>query len=170
MAPRDDRIPEDLPGEVPGRAATAGPSSSDRTFSYDDILEKESDHLLRYMLVGDIDPWMFHQTNLRAYDGTHTLLTDVVDRTLDKHEALFDLPVSTLAMGELGTELQMRTERHDSGVTGTIVPGRSITLTVARDATIAVTGLETSDASSYGGQAIAHVRVTAGTPITLPLP
>jgi hypothetical protein len=55
-------------------------------------------------------------------------------------------------------------------VTGIIVPGRSITLTVDRDATVPVTGLRAAGAVPYGGQLIANVRVAAGTPVTLPLP
>ena len=122
------------------------------------------------MLVGDIDPWMFHQSNLRAYDGVHTLLLDLLDRTLLKYDAIYNLPVVTLAMDDLGAQVAARTDLHGSGVTGTIVPGKSITLTVDRDATVPVTGLQAAGSEQYGGQAIAHVRVTAGTSVTIPLP
>ena len=33
------------------------------------------------MLMGDMDPQMFHQSNLHAYDGTHSLLGDLYDAT-----------------------------------------------------------------------------------------
>src|SRR5206468_2897952 len=50
--------------------------------NYEQILDRESQALLSYLLKGDIDPLMFHQPNLRAYDGTHTLLGDLLDATL----------------------------------------------------------------------------------------
>ncbi|HEX4932165.1 MAG TPA: hypothetical protein VFV33_03245, partial [Gemmatimonadaceae bacterium] len=37
-----------------------------RDLTYAELLDKESDVLLQYMLRGEIDPWMFHQANLRA--------------------------------------------------------------------------------------------------------
>jgi hypothetical protein len=141
----------------------------DRAPTYEQIIDRESDQLLRYMLMGDIDPWMFHQSNLRAYDGSHTLLTDLLDRTLQKYDSIYNLPVVTLAMDELGAQVAARTELHGSGVTGTIVPGESITLSVERDATVPVTGLRAAGGEEVGGQAIAHLRVAAGTPVTMPL-
>lgn len=141
----------------------------DRAYGYQQILEHESDRLLGYMLLGDLDPWMFHQSNLRAYDGSHTLLLDLLDRVLEKYDAIYDLPVACLAMEDLGALVAARTELFESGVRGTIVPGESITLEVARDATVPVTGLRTPGAEEYGGQVIAQVRVTAGRPVTIPL-
>jgi hypothetical protein len=138
--------------------------------SYEQILAKESDHLLNYMLMGEIDPWMFHQSNLRAYDGSHTLLLDLLDRILQKYEAIYNLPVVTLTMDDLGVQVAARTELYESGVTGIIVPGESITLTVNRAATVPVTGLQVAGAEQYGGQAIAHVRVAAGRSVTIALP
>ncbi|MDP9440300.1 MAG: hypothetical protein M3P49_16440 [Actinomycetota bacterium] len=55
-----------------------------QNLSYEEVLDKESDVLLSYLLKGDIDPWMFHQANLRAYDGERTLLGDLLDRTLQQ--------------------------------------------------------------------------------------
>jgi hypothetical protein len=88
---------------------------------------------------------------------------------LEKYDAVYDLPVACLAMDDLGALVAARTELSGSGVSGTIVPGESITLEVERDATVPVTGLRAPGAEDYGGQAIAHVRVTAGRPVTVPL-
>ncbi|HEU5059038.1 MAG TPA: hypothetical protein VFU21_21040, partial [Kofleriaceae bacterium] len=37
--------------------------------TYSQVLQQTSNDLLHYLLRGDADPWMFHQANLRAYDG-----------------------------------------------------------------------------------------------------
>src|SRR5262249_14995546 len=58
-----------------------------RDLSFEEILDVESEALLRYMLRFDMDPWMFHQANLRAYDGTRTLLTALLDAALAKFSA-----------------------------------------------------------------------------------
>jgi hypothetical protein len=50
------------------------------------------------------------------------------------------------------------------------VLSKSITLVVERDATVPVTGLRVAGAELEGGQAVAHVRVAAGTPVTIALP
>ena len=43
------------------------------------IVDNISSSFVNNMLVGNIDPEMFHQPNLHAYDGTHTLLGDLTD-------------------------------------------------------------------------------------------
>jgi hypothetical protein len=48
-------------------------------YAYAQILDNISDMFLANMLNGDIDPEMFHQPNLFAYDGTHSLLSDLSD-------------------------------------------------------------------------------------------
>src|SRR5262249_46400671 len=73
-----------------------------RDLTYQEILDKESDVLLQYMLRGEIDPWMFHQTNLRAYDGLHMLLGDLLDQALAKYTRILVLPVRSLTHSALG--------------------------------------------------------------------
>jgi hypothetical protein len=62
-----------------------------------------SDQLLPYLLKGDIDPWMFHQTNMKVYTptvrGTNSLLSDLMDATLAKYNNLFTLPVVSAQQG-----------------------------------------------------------------------
>ena len=41
----------------------------DHALSFAEVLDKESDILLQYLLRGEMDPWMFHQANLRASAG-----------------------------------------------------------------------------------------------------
>ncbi len=52
-----------------------GPGRSSRPYwdhdlSYSEILDKESEVWLSYLLKWDLDPLMFHQSNTRAYSGT----------------------------------------------------------------------------------------------------
>ncbi len=54
----------------------------DHNLSYAEILDKGVGRVLHYLLIGDLDPVFFHQCNLRAYDGTHSLLGDLIDVTL----------------------------------------------------------------------------------------
>jgi hypothetical protein len=135
-----------------------------RDLSYAEML----DVLLLYLLRGEIDPWMFHQTNLRAYDGTHSLLSDLLDRTMAKYKARYTLPWVSPTMPDLGAEVALRTRLGAAGVTVTYGNG-TITLTAQQDATVPVTGLQTPSASLYGGQYTSFVVVPAGQAVTLPL-
>ncbi len=137
--------------------------------NYQQILDSESDQLLSYLLNGDIDPLMFHQANLRAYDGVHTLLGDLIDATMAKYTRDFNLPVLSLPMNEIGRRMANRMQYNDADVSATIVPGRSITLRAEHAAIVPVTGLWTSGAEQYGGQYISHILLAAGQQITLPL-
>ncbi len=145
-----------------------------RNLSYNEVLEDQSDLLLGYMLKGDIDPWMFHQPNLRAYDGTHSLLGDLLDRTFAKYASYFNLPVVSPTMDALGVRVANRMAYNASGVKATVNPDKTITVTVTKAATVPVTGLKvsattTTSNESYGGQNIASIKLTAGQTITLPL-
>jgi hypothetical protein len=140
-----------------------------RDLPYGEIIEHESDNLLVHLLAGDIDPVMFHQANLRAYDGAHTLLTDLVDRLIAKYAALRVLPIVSLPMDEMGARMQDRAARDGAGVSGTIRPGQSITVRAAQAARVPVTGGGSADAELYGAVTISRVQIAAGGEVTLPL-
>jgi hypothetical protein len=125
--------------------------------------------LLTYLLKGDIDPWMFHQPNMRAYDGTHTLLGDLLDLTFQKYSQYYNLPLINKTMNDLGVTVADRMQYNKAGVTASIVPGVSITLTAQQACRVPVTGLNTSGAETYGGQKISYVNLSAGKSVTLPL-
>jgi hypothetical protein len=137
--------------------------------TYAQVLGHESDVLVHYMLIGDMDPWMFHQSNLRAYDGTHTLLGDLLDQVLAKYNAVLSLPEVTPSMDDLGAQMAARMAYSSAGVTASFIPGQSITFTSQSAAVIPVTGFQTSDAESYGGQQIAHVSIGAGQTLSMSL-
>jgi hypothetical protein len=135
----------------------------------DEVLDRESTTLLTHVLGGDIYPVMFHQANLKAYDGTHTLMTDLVDRVLMKYGALRVLPVVSLQMNEMGARLQDRAARDTAGVTATIRPGKSITIGAAHAVRVPVTGAVGAIAETYGAVTISRVSLAGGDEVTLPL-
>lgn len=141
-----------------------------RDLSYDEILDKESDVLLQYMLRGEIDPWMFHQSNLRAYDGVHTLLGDLLDRVLQKYSALFVLPLRSPSLATLGELTRARMRYNTSAARASFAPqAGTITITATRQAVVPVTGLCTSSSETYGGQCISHIPLSAGQSVTYSL-
>jgi hypothetical protein len=140
-----------------------------RDLTYQEILDNESNVLLHYVLTGDMDPWMFHETNLRAYDGTHTLLGDLIDQISSKYNEVLILPISSPTLDSLGTQMASRMKYNTAGVTASMVPGQSITITSQGQAVVPVTGLQTAGAESYGGQWISHVSLNAGQSVTISL-
>ena len=140
-----------------------------RNLSYQEILDKESQMLLVYLLKGDSDPLMFHQPNLRAYDGTHTLLGDLIDMTLQKYSQYYNLPIENLTMNTLGASVADWMQYLGAGVTASIVPGKSITITAQQATIVPITGLNTFLSEVYGGQHISYIHLAAGRSVTLPL-
>jgi hypothetical protein len=58
---------------------------------------------------------------------------------------------------------------NNSGASGLITPGVSITLTVKNAAAVPVTGAVVPGSESYAGQAISYSKLSAGQSVTLPL-
>jgi hypothetical protein len=140
-----------------------------RDLTYQEILDFNSNQLLPYLLRGENDPWMFHQPNLVAYDGRHSLLTDLLDATLAKYNGYFTLPILSPSMDTLGKSIEARMKLQSAQVTATLQPGVSLTLTSTADVTVPITGLAVAGAETYGGQSIARVNVKAGVPLAVPL-
>ena len=137
---------------------------------YSTVIDNASDGLLRYLLEGNNDPWMFHQANTRNYDGAgHSLFSDLLDAAFAKYEAAFTFPIVSFTMDELATRVESRMTFEASGVTATVQPGSSLTISVANAATVPVTGLCTPGAESYGGQTISYLSLAAGQSVTLSL-
>jgi hypothetical protein len=139
------------------------------TYSYDQIVAAVSDSLVRYLLRGESDPWMFHQANVRDNGGGKSLLSDTLDAALDKYAARATFPVVSPTMDELAQRVRDRMALNVSGVSATIQPGATITVTVTSAATVPVTGLCTPSAESYGDQMISYLALEAGQSVTLPL-
>lgn len=143
----------------------------DHNLSYQEILDKESEMMLSYLLKGDLDPLMFHQANLRAFDGAKSLLGDLVNATLAKYNRLFNLPIVNQTEHEVGLDMARRMAVNVSGLRATATPCTSITLTASKDAVVPVTGVAYgSNREVYGGQNISYVQVRANQPVTIRLP
>lgn len=142
----------------------------DHALSYAEILDKESDMMLRYMLRYDVDSLMFHQPNLRAHDGTNSLLGDLIKATLIKYEKLFNLPI--LSPGQIGTGDQMATRMayNKSGVKATLLFGTTnrIALQTVNAVTVPVTGISVGKTvEQYGGQAVSYIKLSASQVTTI---
>jgi hypothetical protein len=129
---------------------------------YPTLKGTEGNDLLKYMLNGNNDPWMFHQANTRNYDGAgHSLLSDLLDDAFAKYAAVMTFPIVSPTMDELAGRIRNRMALDASGVVATIGSGR-LTITVAHAATIPVTGLCTPGAESYAGQSISYLVLADG--------
>ncbi len=141
--------------------------------TYAQLLDRESNMLLTYLLRGDIDPLMFHQPNLRAYDGTHSLLGDLLDATFTKYNRIFTLPILSPSEDEVGQTMANRMAYNTSGVKAQLIGANKVSLTAQKDATVPVTGAITScgscTAAPYGKQNVTLVKVKAGQTVTFTL-
>jgi hypothetical protein len=137
-----------------------------RDLTYAEMLDFVSDQLLPYLLHGENDPWMFHQPNLVAYDGRHTLLTDLLDVTLAKYSGYVTMPIISPTMDALGKIVEARTRLQYAQITATISADGSLTISSNTDVTVPVTGLAIAGAEVYAGQSIGRVVVKAGSTVT----
>ncbi|HEU4450961.1 MAG TPA: hypothetical protein VFR63_13405 [Gaiellaceae bacterium] len=144
--------------------------------TYDEILDWEANALLSYMLRWDLDPWMFHQPNTGTYDGTRSLLGDLLDRTLAKYAQAYTLPVRNLPQSRVGALMAERMAYDSSGASAVLTPCTSIELTTAKAAVVPLTGVSVSGRLAarppelYGGQTISTVKAPGGgTRLTLPV-
>ncbi|MEI7769440.1 MAG: hypothetical protein WCI67_05600 [Chloroflexales bacterium] len=142
----------------------------DHDLTYAEILNKESDKWLQYLLSWDIDPLMFHQSNIGTYDGSHSLLGDLIEATLAKYSALYTLPIMNLTQHEVGVRMANRMAHNASGVVATLYPGSRIVLTSVNPAVILVTGVTYGDSYEiYGGQPISSIPTSANQALSVPL-
>jgi hypothetical protein len=141
-----------------------------RNLTYQEILDKESQFLLFYMLRGDIDPQMYHQANMRAYDGVHSLLSDLHDMALQKLRRYSNLPVESPNMVRVGTKMADVMARNASAMTARLQPGVGVTLTSPTALRVVVSGVCVLLGSEvYGGKCITTANVPAGGTVSLGL-
>jgi hypothetical protein len=151
--------------------------------TYNDIINTESNNLLMNMLRYYAFPSMYHQSNLKVYSRSKSLFTDTINATIQKFEALSNLPIISLTESSIGALLQDRMAYNASGVaaywtpagpTGTGTLQGSITITVDKAAVITMTGVVCPSTGvtceSYGGQTIAHITVAPASPVTISSP
>lgn len=160
-----------------------------RDLVYDEILDFESNLILTYMVTYDMDPLMFHQSNLRVYDEEgHFLLGDLIDEAMDKYAGYMTLPVLSPPMDMLGQRMAQRMaynkvvyEKADLDVTW--IPGVEIRLTLPitakQSVVVPITGLQFGLSAgintfkagtyrNYGGQVTSWVQLNPGQSISIP--
>ncbi|WP_199534816.1 hypothetical protein [Rhodoferax lacus] len=145
----------------------------DHALTYPEVLDKESEVWLRYFLKYSINSVMFHQSNLRAYDGTHSLLGDLVNAALTKYGSMMALPVRSPSQHDTGVLMAARMAYNASGVSARLQLGtnNTIVLKAATAVQVPLTGVSYgSNTQLYGGQTISTVPLTANTPLTIPAP
>lgn len=150
----------------PGQASWFGGDST-----YEQILDRESDTLLRYMLKFHANSWMFHAANLRAYqsNSNRTTLGDLLDRVAAKYRAVYTLPVLSPSQSEIGQIMQARMAYNAAlagGLNARIVYGTSGSTVEVRNpsgvaASVPLTGVE-GGGSVYGGQPVRTIALSAG--------
>ena len=141
-----------------------------RDLNYNEILDAESDVLLQYLLMGENDPWMFHQPDLRAYDGVRSLLGDLLDATFTKYARLVTTPLISPEMEVLGALVAARMRYNAAGATATVDPNaNTVTVHVTNAAIVPVTGACGGSSEFYAGQPISTVNLPAGGSATLSL-
>jgi hypothetical protein len=145
----------------------------DRALTYAEVLDKESEMWLRYLLKFDLNPVMFHQSNLRAYDNTNSLLGDLIKVTVGKYNSMYKLPIRNPSQHEAGILMANRMVYNTSGVTGRLLLGatNSIALKTVKAVKVPLTGISYGTAKeTYGGQTISTVSLGANGAATVPAP
>jgi hypothetical protein len=144
-----------------------------KDLSYQEIMDKESDQVLSYMLSYDMDPLMFHQINLRAYDGQHSLLGDMLDAAIFKYSQLMNLPILSPPQDVLGTRMAQRMAMQSAGVEAELMPGSGLWLRANQSVVVAISGITIGNPSGwdtclagtyrdYNGKPTSWVQVEAG--------
>jgi hypothetical protein len=163
------------PGGIPYHVSSADEwllyynDTESGTYTYDDVIEDKSDMLFTYMMRGEADPWMYHQSNLRAYDGDRPLIADLIDEVVDKIQEKLRVPMRTPDMLENGKRFARRINFEGAGVRATLYRGRALVIDAGRTVTFPVTGVRPEDGESYGGDEIMMVTVNPGTSTCIPL-
>jgi hypothetical protein len=138
-----------------------------RDLTYAEILDKESEFLLFYLLRGDLDPQMYHVANLKAYDGTHSLLSDLLDAAWNKYTRYYKLPIVSPDMQVAAKRMENTTVRNASGLVATLTRN-ALVFTSPVAVQFAVSGVCTSQSERYGGKCITTVNVPANGTVTIP--
>lgn len=133
-----------------------------------DIVNRESDNLLAYMLRYEIYPNMWHQSNFVRYSGSNMLFTDVVGATMSKFAKISNLPVISMQQSDIGKYMEDRMAFNAAQVAATLTPGLNITLTAKSAANVPLTGICQQNCETYGTQKLSKVPVGAGATITIP--
>ncbi len=136
--------------------------------TYQQIIDRESDNIIGYMLQYEMYPLMFHQSNHFRYSGRKTLFTDVLDSVMVKYSQLMQIPVISTKQSDLGELLKDRKAYLDSNAEAVLYPGSRIEITVSNnEAKVPITGICADGCESYGSEHHSHVVVSPGSAKTV---
>lgn len=138
--------------------------------TYAQIIDRESDFLLSYMLRYEIYPTMYHQSNFAVYQLGKSLFSDLMDATLTKYGKVLNMPVLSMTQTEIGQWLQRRMIYNRAGVSGILYPGQRIELRAGAAAQVPITGICKTGCEAYGTERISYANVTPGSVVTITLP
>jgi len=144
-----------------------------RNLTYNEVLDKESEIWLRYLLKYDLNPIMFHQSNLRSYDNKNSLLGDLINVTMQKYNNMYKLQIRNPSQHEAGILMADRMAYNDSGISGQILLGATnrIFLKTIKPVKVPITGITfETGTDTYGGQTISSISLDANGSITIPAP
>ncbi|MEO5660089.1 MAG: hypothetical protein ABIQ90_09850 [Polaromonas sp.] len=145
----------------------------DHALTYSEVLDKESEIWLRYLLKYDLNPVMFHQTNLRAYNGVNSMLGDLINATMKKYNSMYKLQIRNPSQHDAGILMTARMAYNASGVSGQILLGatNSISLKTVNPVKVPLTGITFgATRETYGGQTISTISLGANGTATVPAP
>jgi hypothetical protein len=107
---------------------------------------------------------------MRAYDGAHSLLSDLHDAALQKLRRFSNLPLDSPDMVRVGTKMAGTMARNASNLSAVLQPGVAITFTSPVALRVVVSGVcQTLGSEVYAGKCITTVSVPAGGTVSLPL-
>lgn len=137
--------------------------------TYADIVDRESDNIVAYMLRYEIYPTMWHQSNYMRYASDKTLFTDIINAVVEKFAKISNLPVVSLQQTDIGQAMWDRMAYNAAQVKATLTPGIGISMTATSAAKVPLTGICSGTCENYGGQSLSKVSVTPGVTVQIPL-
>lgn len=149
-----------------------------RDLTYDEIIDVEASFGLHYLLTGDIDPLMFHQTNLGGEvvaGARHSLFGDWIGSSAARFTALVAFPILSLTQRDTASAMAARGALDACGVTATYVEAgaaASLELHAGNACVVPITGLSSSAGAVeiYAGVPTTGVTMTAGSSKVIALP
>ncbi len=142
-----------------------------RELSVTEIIAAEAKQIIQYLLVAETNPLMFHQANLHAYDGVHSLLSDLLDAVIAQYNEFFDdTPLLSLSMRTIGERMVKRSIYDQARIDASLIVGGGLILMADRDVDAPLTGVRIHGVDEkYGGQTIATIALKADVARSIPI-
>lgn len=149
-----------------------------RDLGYGEIIDVEASFGLHYLLTGDIDALMFHQTNLggELVDGTrHSLFGDWIASSAARFTALVAFPIMSLTQRDIAGAMAARAALDACGAVATYVEAgaaATLELRAGNACVVPITGLSSSAGAVeiYAGVPTTEVAMVAGSTQVIALP